>query len=66
MLTTREAAAVLGVKPGTVNQYILRGQLKAERRGRDLFITQDEMERFQRERPTVGWPKGKLRKDEHA
>lgn len=62
MYTTREAATVLGVKPVTVNQYIQRGQLKAEKRGRDLFITSAELERFQRERPVLGWPKGKARK----
>lgn len=62
MLTTREAAAVLGVQPRTVNQYIQRGQLQAVKHGRDLFITEAELERFQRERPKLGWPKGKRRR----
>jgi excisionase family DNA binding protein len=62
MLTTAEVATVLGVMTRTVNQYIRRGQLKAEKRGRDLFISQQELERFQRERPVQGWPKGKPRK----
>jgi excisionase family DNA binding protein len=62
MLTTTEAAQQLGVARRTVNQYIRRKQIKAEKHGRDLFITEDEIERFKRERPKVGWPKGKTRK----
>lgn len=62
MYTTREAAVILGVQPRTVNQYIQRGQLTAEKRGRDLFISRDELMRFQQERPVVGWPKGKPRR----
>lgn len=62
MYTTTEAAAVLNVDRRTVNQYIARGQLNAEKHGRDWFISQDELERFQRERPKLGWPKGKPRK----
>lgn len=64
MYTTSEAAAILGVERVTVNQYIRRGQLQAEKHGRDLFITEAEIERFKAERPKVGWPKGKLRKDQ--
>lgn len=63
MYTTREAATILSVKPVTVNQYIRRGQLKAEKHGRDLFITQAELDRFKQERPVLGWPKGKPRKE---
>jgi excisionase family DNA binding protein len=62
MYTTTEAAQLLGVERRTVNQYIRRGQLKADKHGRDLFITQAELERFQRERPRLGWPKGVARK----
>lgn len=64
MMTTTEAAAVLGVERVTINQYVRRGQLHAEKHGRDLFITEAEIERFKRERPKVGWPKGRPRKDQ--
>lgn len=63
MLTTSEAARLLGVERVTVNQYIRRGQLHAEKHGRDLFITEAEIERFKQERPKLGWPKGKPRKE---
>lgn len=62
MLTTPEAAALLGVQPKTVSKYIKRGLIKAERRGRDYFIAESELERFKIERRGRGRPKidGKL------
>lgn len=62
--TTAEAAALLDVQRDTVQRYIKRGLITAEKRGRDYFITADELERFQRERRSVGYPKGKPRKHE--
>lgn len=37
-LTTAEAAAELGVTTGRIRQLVMRGQLDATKRGRDLFI----------------------------
>ena len=58
-LTTTEAAAVLGIQPATVKQYIRRGLIAATKRGRDYFITAAELERYKANRRPVGWPKGR-------
>jgi excisionase family DNA binding protein len=50
MLTTTEAADRLGIKPRSVVQLIRRELLAAEKRGRDWFITMEEIERYERER----------------
>lgn len=50
MLTTREAADRLGLKPRSVVQFIRRGLIAAEKRGRDYFISEAEVERYERER----------------
>lgn len=55
--TTPEAAALLGVQPNTVTHYIKRGLLKAKKRGRDYWIEQTEVERYQAERRTAGRPR---------
>jgi len=47
-----EAATALGLRPATVKQYILRGQLAAIRVPRGnrtrLFVTSAELERYRR------------------
>lgn len=63
LYTTSEVAAVLGVQPKTVTRYIERGLIAAEKRGRDYFIAQDELERFQRERRGRGKPKKETEHD---
>lgn len=45
-LTTREAAARLGVAQGTIRAQILKGRLVAVKRGRDLFISVSELDRY--------------------
>ncbi len=56
-LTTTEAATRLGVQPKTVTRYIKRNLITAEKRGRDYFITEEELRRFLRERRGVGQPR---------
>jgi excisionase family DNA binding protein len=57
MLTTREAAAVLGLKLRTVQAHITAGNIHAVKMGRDFFITPEEIERFQREKRPAHRPK---------
>lgn len=64
MLTTREAAQRLGLKTtGAVRQLILAGRLQAEKRGRDWFISEDDIEHFEQEPRKVGRPKSKIAHD---
>jgi excisionase family DNA binding protein len=57
MLTTREAADRLNIKPRSVAKLIKRGLLAATMRGRDYFIDESEIERYQRERRPAHRPK---------
>jgi excisionase family DNA binding protein len=50
VVTTKQAAERLGITPGTVVQLIRRGLLTAERFGRDYCLTEQEIDRYQRER----------------
>ncbi len=42
-LTTKETAEKLGVSTGRVRQMVLAGQLHAEKFGRDLMISEDDI-----------------------
>lgn len=55
-LTTEEAAAVLGLTPDTVRHYLHRGTLVGTKRGRDWFISEAEIARYQRDRKKAGRP----------
>lgn len=57
MLTTREVAERLAINTSRVRQLIIRGQLKAEKHGRDWMIKAEEVERYKRERRPVGRPR---------
>jgi excisionase family DNA binding protein len=48
-MTTTEAAERLGITSATIRQRIAAGTLRAERRGRDWWITPREVERYRRE-----------------
>jgi excisionase family DNA binding protein len=48
-MTLRQAAASLGVTPDSLRQAIARGALKAEKHGRDWWVTPFEVERYRRE-----------------
>lgn len=42
----QESAQMLNVSAPTIRNYIKAGKLKAQRLGRSLHITEDELERF--------------------
>ena len=48
-MTTSEAATVLGLDPHTVRQQCQSGKLRAEKRGRDWWITPDAVKRYEKE-----------------
>lgn len=62
-LTVPQAAALLGLKPRSVRMFIERGMIKGEKRGRDWFITQEEVDRYNRERRKPGPPPGRKQTD---
>lgn len=57
LLTTREAADRLGLKPRSVVWAIKQGLIKAEKRG-DYWIESTEVERYRQERRPAHRPKG--------
>ena len=62
VLTTNEAAELLGLKPESVQKYCNRKQIHAIKFGRDWFITPKEIERFRKNQRPVGRPKNNFRK----
>lgn len=55
MYTTKEAAKILGLSPVTMRIYANKGIIKAQKRGRDWFISQTEVTKFKlRERKKNG------------
>jgi excisionase family DNA binding protein len=56
LLTTKQAAARLGVTAPRVRQMILAGQLPAEKFGRELMIRESDLT-LVKNRPAVGRPK---------
>jgi excisionase family DNA binding protein len=62
-MTTTEAAEYLGISPEAIRQAISRKTLKAEKRGRDNFISRAELDRYRREHlGKVGKPPAKVGK----
>jgi excisionase family DNA binding protein len=57
LITTREAAEMLGVSPVRVRQFIRQNRMAAEKFGRDHLLDRDEVERFKRQGRRSG-PKG--------
>jgi excisionase family DNA binding protein len=49
LLTTKEAAIRLGIRSTSVVRAIQRGKLKAQKRGRDYFIEEQEIDRYGKE-----------------
>jgi hypothetical protein len=79
MLSSRELAEVLGVKPGTIRQMKKRGQIQGKKVGKTTLYSAGEVRRFvfNKERSDRGsgrqmyspilakWLRGILQKDEH-
>lgn len=72
LLTTQQAATILGVHPRRIIQLIKAGELDGERFGPDTrggrwMVSRESVERLKEERdkhpPVGGWPQGKPRKE---
>lgn len=50
-LTTKEAAEKLGVTVTRVQQLILAGRLPAEKKGRDYFISEEDLKLVEDRKP---------------
>lgn len=61
-MTTKEAAEELGMSRSGVIEMIRRGDLPAEKFGRDYRINADDLKAVQEQEG--GWPRGKRRKPE--
>lgn len=48
-MTIKEAAASLGIAPSTLHAQIRLGVVKATKHGRDLWITEAEVNRYRSE-----------------
>ena len=57
-VTTPEAAQYLNVTPPHIRLLYYRGFLRGEKRGRDLWITKESLEEYQRNRRPAGRPEG--------
>jgi excisionase family DNA binding protein len=63
LVTTKEAAQILGVTPARVRQFIKDGRLAAEKRGRDHLLGEQEVKRFKRHGRRSGPKGGRPRRD---
>ncbi len=57
-VTTPEAARFLNVTPPHVRLLYYKGVLRGEKRGRDLWITVESLEEYQKNRRPAGRPEG--------
>lgn len=48
-MTLKDAAAMLGVTPDNLRGAIKRGTLKANKHGRDWFVTPAQVEKYRQE-----------------
>jgi excisionase family DNA binding protein len=56
-MTTKQAAAVLGIAARTVKDYCYDGKLKAAKVGRDWLIAEQDLEQFKASRRPRGRPR---------
>lgn len=59
-VTTPEAARYLGVTPPHVRLLYYNKVLRGEKRGRDLWITMESLEEYQKNRRPAGRPEGTI------
>jgi excisionase family DNA binding protein len=58
LITTSEAAEILGVTPARVRQFVLDGRLNGRKVGRDLLLDESEVRTFAaKPRKITGRPK---------
>ena len=57
-VTTPEAAQYLGVTPPHIRLLYYKGVLRGEKRGRDLWITKESLDEYQKNRRPAGRPEG--------
>lgn len=62
MLTTDQAAQILGIRASTVSAYIRRGLIRARKLGPIWVVSDLEVVRFARDRRGLGYPKGRPRR----
>ncbi len=62
LLTTKEAAEVIGVSQRSIVNYILKGRMTAEKEGTMYFTTKAEARRIQRENAASAKAKEKAKK----
>ena len=60
-LTTKQAAERLNVVPSRIRRMILDGVIKAEKIGRDNFISEDEVKRLEQLDRKAGRPKKEVK-----
>lgn len=60
LLSTTQAAGMLGISPIRVRQFIAQGRLAAHKAGRDWLIERTAIEALPAR--TAGWPPGRSRK----
>ena len=57
-VTTPEAARYLGVTPPHIRLLYYKKVLRGEKRGRDLWITMESLDEYQKNRRPAGRPEG--------
>lgn len=53
-LTTKNAAKILGVAPGSVARWILNGELTGTKIGKNWFLTETNIKDFLNEKTKIG------------
>lgn len=66
LITTTDAAEILGVDASRIRQLIIEGKLTATKMGRDNLLDRAEVQRFGKKDRPVGRPPAKRRKRKTA